>query len=117
MILQMPVHASGMELPPLVDLKGYETEIASGRYAGTFDATGTALRVTEFYVAHYRQKALLSRANQINEREIPLRDTGDAHVLSIVQYFCAYGFDHARGTLSATTGISANRSEGCEGVQ
>lgn len=74
-----------------------------------------AVRVTKFDFAHYRQKDVLLRINQINELEVPLHDISDAHLPSLVQSLCVYWFEHTRGTLSVTTVAMTTRSEACEG--
>lgn len=59
---------------------------------------------------------MLLRAHQINFSKILFRNISNAHVLSFLKSICAYGFDHLRETLSATTTTTATHYEAYGGA-
>lgn len=77
--------------------------MATSHNDGASKTIGKAVPLATFDVAHHRHKDLLLRVIQINGIEISLRDVSNGHVLSLVQSSGAYGFDHARGTLSVVS--------------
>lgn len=73
------------------------------------EATATAVWVTKFDVAHYCHKDVLLRLNHTNDPEIALCNISEANILSLVQFFRAFSFNHAIGSLSVTTTAEVSR--------
>lgn len=57
------------------------------------DNAGTAVRVSELNVAHYRHSNLLLSFNQIEDPEISLCGISDTYVLSLENSFHSYGLN------------------------
>lgn len=110
------VHSSGKELSPPTNVKQEVTQVQIKPSGGDYETTDAAVLVSNFELAHYGHKDSLLRVHPINDPDIPLHDTSDAHVLSPVQFFQANGLDHTRETNFVTTTATATRSGTCEGA-
>lgn len=74
------------------------------------ETTGAAVRRTKFDVAHSRHKDVLLRVNQINDSKDPLCDTSKI-VYFLIRLFCAFEFDHSKGTFPIAAVATATRFE------
>lgn len=110
------VHHSGKNVPANVDLIGKITQMSTARNDGPTMTTDMSTWRLEFSIALYRRQNLLLRVDWIRGPKIPLGDISSSHVIFHAQCFCAYGLDHARGTLSIAIAATANRFEACDGA-
>lgn len=74
------------------------------------------MRVQKIDVAPYCHEDLFLEVHQIKAFENILRDICDAHVLSPVKSFRAYGFHQAIEETFVTTTTMATGSKPCEGA-
>lgn len=82
MITQSSVHPPGKDVPPPAEGKGKVTKMAVASSDGASRTTDSDVRMKKFDVAHYCQKDLLLRDNQISDLEIQLCDISDGNVTS-----------------------------------
>lgn len=94
MVIQSAFHYSAKKLSAPADVIEEVIPMPTGSSDGASETTGTALQVTKIDVAQYHHENVLPKVNQINEPDIALHDISDAHILSFVQFFLAYGSDH-----------------------
>lgn len=74
------------------------------------------MQVIKFDLAHYFQEDVLLRVNKINDTEIALLFIRNVSILSLVESFHAYEFEHVMGTLSVTTIAAPNHFKKSKGA-
>lgn len=80
-----PVTSFANILSPPADVEGEVTWLSTATSDYFIETTGSAVRVTELNVAHYRHKDVLTMINQIKDLDIALRKISDVHVLFLVK--------------------------------
>lgn len=101
---------------PPADVEEKVVVVATASSDSASETTNTAVRVTRFDVAHYRYEDPLLILNQVNDSEIPLRESINGNVFSLVQTFRACGFGQAKARSSVKATVNTTCSEACDGA-